>query len=151
MTGNVRIIETEHDNVVEVPSQISSLRTEQLFRARAPKAAARRNSRSRSVLRARRTTEITSGLNAGDHIVKFLTTIIMTEHQESSEKKEGKEQIQLQENGAVKKSRSRMMVWIIAAFILVAAVGGGLYWYVSNKTVYIDQSQIQAPLISFRR
>ena len=27
-------------------------------------------------------------------------------------------------------------------------IGGGIYWYVSSKTVYIDQSVIQAPVIN---
>ncbi len=31
---------------------------------------------------------------------------------------------------------------------LLAVIGGGIYWYVSSKTVYIDQSVIQAPVIN---
>ena len=44
--------------------------------------------------------------------------------------------------------RRRLMWGILGAIAVVGIVGGGLYWYVSNKTVYIDQSQIQAPVIS---
>lgn len=45
-------------------------------------------------------------------------------------------------------SRAKIMLWIFLGLAIVGAVGGGLYWYVSSKTVYIDQSQIQAPLIN---
>ena len=34
---------------------------------------------------------------------------------------------------------------VVAAF--AAVVGGAAYWYVSSRTVYIDQSVIQAPII----
>jgi multidrug resistance efflux pump len=37
---------------------------------------------------------------------------------------------------------------IIGVLFLVGVIGGGVYWYVSSKTVYIDQSVIQAPLIN---
>ena len=37
---------------------------------------------------------------------------------------------------------------IIGVIIIVAVIGGGIYWYVSSKTVYIDQSVIQAPVIN---
>ncbi len=40
------------------------------------------------------------------------------------------------------------MLWVIVALVVVGGAGGGLYWYVNSKTVYIDLSQIQAPLIN---
>lgn len=42
----------------------------------------------------------------------------------------------------------KLIAWIIGGMLALFAVGGGLYWYVSSKTVYIDLSQIQAPLIN---
>ena len=41
-----------------------------------------------------------------------------------------------------------LIIRIVVAIVLVGALGGGLYWYVSSKTIYIDQSIIQAPLIN---
>lgn len=40
------------------------------------------------------------------------------------------------------------MLWSIGSIFVVGAFGGGLYWYVSAESVYIDQSVIQAPLIN---
>jgi multidrug resistance efflux pump len=48
------------------------------------------------------------------------------------------------ENG----KRRTLIIRISAAIVAVGLLGGGLYWYVSSKTVYIDQSIIQAPLIN---
>jgi multidrug resistance efflux pump len=47
-------------------------------------------------------------------------------------------------NGA----RGKLILWIIVAFVVIGGAGAGLYYYVSSKTVYIDLSQIQAPLIN---
>ena len=44
--------------------------------------------------------------------------------------------------------RGKLMVWVIVAIVVIGGVGAGLYYYVSSKTVYIDLSQIQAPLIN---
>jgi multidrug resistance efflux pump len=44
-------------------------------------------------------------------------------------------------------SRGRLIIGVIGALVVIFAVGGGLYWYVNAKTVYIDLSQITAPLI----
>lgn len=44
--------------------------------------------------------------------------------------------------------RKKIILWVIGALVVVFGVGGGLYYYVSSKTVYIDLSQIQAPLIN---
>jgi multidrug resistance efflux pump len=46
------------------------------------------------------------------------------------------------------KSRTKIMVWTLLALLVVGIVGGGLYFYVNSKTIYIDQSQIEAPLIN---
>jgi len=39
-------------------------------------------------------------------------------------------------------------MWVIGVFVVIGVAGGGLYYYVSSKTIYIDLSQIQAPLIN---
>lgn len=44
--------------------------------------------------------------------------------------------------------REKLMVWVIGAIVVIGGGGAGLYYYVSSKTVYIDLSQIQAPLIN---
>lgn len=44
--------------------------------------------------------------------------------------------------------RGKLILWVVGALIVIAAAAGGLYYYVSSKTVYIDLSQIQAPLIN---
>jgi multidrug resistance efflux pump len=36
---------------------------------------------------------------------------------------------------------------ILGIIIVIAAISGGIYWYVSSQSVYIDQSVIQAPII----
>lgn len=45
-------------------------------------------------------------------------------------------------------SRGKIIFWVIGALVVIGVVGGGLYYYVNSKTVYIDLSQIQAPLIN---
>lgn len=40
------------------------------------------------------------------------------------------------------------MIWALVALAVVGVIGAGLYLYVGGKTVYIDQSQIVAPLIN---
>ena len=45
-------------------------------------------------------------------------------------------------------SRTKLIIWVIVALVIVGGAGAGLYYYVSSKTVYIDLSQIQAPLIN---
>lgn len=47
-----------------------------------------------------------------------------------------------------KGGRNSLIIWIVVAIIVVGGVGGGLYYYVSSKTIYIDTSIIQAPLIN---
>ena len=44
--------------------------------------------------------------------------------------------------------RGKLIIWVIVALIVVGGIAAGLYYYVSSKTVYIDLSQIQAPLIN---
>ncbi len=44
--------------------------------------------------------------------------------------------------------RGKLIIWVIVALIVIGGAGAGLYYYVSSKTVYIDLSQIQAPLIN---
>jgi multidrug resistance efflux pump len=45
-------------------------------------------------------------------------------------------------------ARGKLIFWVIGAIVVIGGVGAGLYYYVSSKTVYIDLSQIQAPLIN---
>lgn len=40
------------------------------------------------------------------------------------------------------------MITVLVVILVVGGIGGGLYWYVSSQSVYIDQSIIQAPLIN---
>ena len=58
----------------------------------------------------------------------------MAEHEHQAEK---------QTNG-----RRRTMIAVLMAIVAVGVIVGGLYWYVSGQTVYIDQSIIQAPIIN---
>jgi multidrug resistance efflux pump len=44
--------------------------------------------------------------------------------------------------------RRNLLVAIVGALVIIGVVGGVAYFYVSSKTVYIDQSVIQAPLIN---
>jgi multidrug resistance efflux pump len=44
-------------------------------------------------------------------------------------------------------SRRKMITGIVILFVVVLAFLGGSYWYVSSKSVSIDQSIISAPLI----
>jgi len=46
------------------------------------------------------------------------------------------------------KKKNGVVIWAIGGFVLLAVVIGGVYYYVSSKTVYIDQSVIQAPTIN---
>ncbi len=46
------------------------------------------------------------------------------------------------------KKKGGFILWIILGLVIVGALGGGLYWYVSAKTIYIDQSEITAPIIN---
>jgi multidrug resistance efflux pump len=45
-------------------------------------------------------------------------------------------------------NRKKLIIWVIVALVVIGVAGGGAYYYVSSKTVYIDLSQIQAPLIN---
>lgn len=45
-------------------------------------------------------------------------------------------------------SRKKLIPLVIGGFVIVGAIAGGVYFYVSGKTVYIDQSLISAPLIN---
>jgi multidrug resistance efflux pump len=46
------------------------------------------------------------------------------------------------------KSSGKLIVRVIGALVVVGALGAGLYYYVNSKTVYIDVSQVAAPLIN---
>jgi len=45
-------------------------------------------------------------------------------------------------------SRKKLIIWITVVIVVLGGAGGVLYFYVSSKTVYIDQSDIEAPLIN---
>lgn len=45
-------------------------------------------------------------------------------------------------------NRKKIMLGVLVGLVVVGGIGGGVYWYVSSKTVYIDQSVVQAPLIN---
>jgi multidrug resistance efflux pump len=55
---------------------------------------------------------------------------------------------ELKKEQEVKRHRRSATFVISTVIIIVAVVGGGTYWYVASKTVYIDQSVIQAPVIN---
>ena len=42
----------------------------------------------------------------------------------------------------------KLIIRVVGGLIIFGIIFGGLYWYVSAKTIYIDQSQVAAPLIS---
>lgn len=49
----------------------------------------------------------------------------------------------------IKKSRRHVSTLeVFGVLVVLVAIGGGIYWYVSSKIVYIDQSVIQAPIIN---
>jgi multidrug resistance efflux pump len=50
--------------------------------------------------------------------------------------------------GQPKSNRHSAALTILGILIAAAVIGGGIYWYVSSQTVYIDQSVIQAPVIN---
>ncbi len=56
--------------------------------------------------------------------------------------------IQASKQEQKKNGRGKLMIRTLIAIFVLGVVGGGIYWYVSGKTVYIDQSQIEAPLIT---
>jgi len=41
-----------------------------------------------------------------------------------------------------------MIAGAVGGFIVLGGLGGGAYWYVASRSVYIDQSVIQAPMIN---
>jgi multidrug resistance efflux pump len=45
-------------------------------------------------------------------------------------------------------NRRKILIAIGGAIVVAGIIGGGAYWYVGSKTVYIDQSDITAPLIN---
>ena len=42
----------------------------------------------------------------------------------------------------------KIVIRVVGLFIALGVLVGGLYYYVSSKTIYIDLSQVQAPLIN---
>src|SRR5581483_573354 len=42
----------------------------------------------------------------------------------------------------------KLIVRAVIGLVILGVLLGGVYWYVSGKTVYIDQSAITAPLVS---
>lgn len=59
----------------------------------------------------------------------------MAEHETSTEKKAGG-------------SRKKVITWVLGGLVVIGAIGGGVYFYVSSKTISIDTSMISAPLIN---
>lgn len=54
-----------------------------------------------------------------------------------------------QNNEQNKETKHRKTVLIIGAIVMFLIVlGGAVYWYTASKTVYIDQSVIEAPIIN---
>jgi multidrug resistance efflux pump len=47
-----------------------------------------------------------------------------------------------------KKGNGKLVAWVIVGFVIVGAAGAGIYYYVASRTVYIDLSQINTPLIN---
>jgi multidrug resistance efflux pump len=52
------------------------------------------------------------------------------------------------ENKPSNGGRGKIVVWAIVIMVVLGGTGAGLYWYVTSKTVYIDLSQVTAPLIN---
>jgi multidrug resistance efflux pump len=52
------------------------------------------------------------------------------------------------EKKAANGNRGKLIAWVIGIIVVVGTAGGGLYYYVTSKTVYIDLSQVTAPLIN---
>jgi len=48
----------------------------------------------------------------------------------------------------VKNGNGKIVIRVIAGLVIIGGIGAGLYWYVNSKTVYIDLSQITAPLVN---
>ena len=71
----------------------------------------------------------------------------MSDHEKGQEHTEAERKGSERKEAEKKSGRTKAMAWVLVAIAIVGALGGGLYWYVSGKTVYIDQSQIEAPLI----
>ncbi|HUC31663.1 MAG TPA: HlyD family efflux transporter periplasmic adaptor subunit, partial [Candidatus Paceibacterota bacterium] len=71
MTGNVDIIEAEHDNVVEVPSNLVINNGNDYFVLAAKGNTTEQEPVTVGLVGDRGTTEITSGLSAGDTITNF--------------------------------------------------------------------------------
>ncbi len=51
-------------------------------------------------------------------------------------------------DGKAAKSSRKTAIVIAALVVAACAVGGGIYWYVSLQTIYIDQSLVSAPIIN---
>jgi multidrug resistance efflux pump len=58
------------------------------------------------------------------------------EHKETAEKK------------ATSPARKRAITWIVIGVVVLVALGVGGYLYVSSKTIYIDDSEVTAPIIA---
>ncbi len=48
----------------------------------------------------------------------------------------------------IKGNRRVIRATVIVALVACVVIGGGAYWYVSSRTVYIDLSVVQAPVIN---
>ena len=47
-----------------------------------------------------------------------------------------------------KMSRAAMVFALLGVVLVVGAVGGGIYWYITSQRVYVDMAYVQAPLIN---
>jgi multidrug resistance efflux pump len=65
-----------------------------------------------------------------------------------AEQKHNSQEGENQKSSAQNPKSRKAIMWVTIAILVLGGIGGGVYWYVSSQTVYIDQSVISAPIIN---